>query len=119
MARPGWVALQRAARRGTPERECLLDMRSSFVFSSAPIRTGRVELLQPRVARACGPGRQVHTGGRPGPTVRTAPVGQNDCMTSTPPPPPAGRLRLTGFAFLEVLLAVPTLLFFVLTVVGG
>jgi signal transduction histidine kinase len=32
---------------------------------------------------------------------------------------PAGRLRLTGFAFLEVLLVVPTLLFFVLTVVGG
>jgi signal transduction histidine kinase len=33
--------------------------------------------------------------------------------------PPAGRLRLTGFAVLEVLLAVPTLLFFVLVVVGG
>ena len=30
-----------------------------------------------------------------------------------------GRLRLTGFAFVEVLLAVPTLLFFVMTVVGG
>ncbi|HET6165705.1 MAG TPA: sensor domain-containing protein [Marmoricola sp.] len=40
-------------------------------------------------------------------------------MTSTAPPAPAGRLRLTGFAFVEVLLAVPTLLFFVLTVVGG
>jgi signal transduction histidine kinase len=44
-------------------------------------------------------------------------------MSSPPNPspagPPAGRLRLTGFAFLEVLLVVPTLLFFVLTVVGG
>jgi len=30
-----------------------------------------------------------------------------------------GRLRLTGYAFVEVLLVVPTLLFFVLTVVGG
>ncbi|HEX7717653.1 MAG TPA: sensor domain-containing protein [Marmoricola sp.] len=32
---------------------------------------------------------------------------------------PAGRLRLTGFAVLEVLLGVPTLLIFVLTVVGA
>jgi signal transduction histidine kinase len=40
-------------------------------------------------------------------------------MTSTASPTPAGRLRLTGYAFVEVLLAVPTLLFFVLTVVGG
>jgi signal transduction histidine kinase len=40
-------------------------------------------------------------------------------MTSTETPAPAGRLRLTGYAFLEVLLVVPTVLFFVLTVVGG
>jgi signal transduction histidine kinase len=33
--------------------------------------------------------------------------------------PPPGRLRLTGYAFLEVLLALPTLVFFVLTVVGS
>jgi len=40
-------------------------------------------------------------------------------MSTPTSPPPAGRLRLTGLAFLEVLLGPPTLLLFVLTVVGG
>lgn len=40
-------------------------------------------------------------------------------MSSPAPTEPPGRLRLTGYAFGEVLLAVPTLLFLVLTVVGG
>jgi signal transduction histidine kinase len=42
-----------------------------------------------------------------------------DTMSATSAPPPPGRLRLTGYAFVEVLLVVPTLLFFVITVVGG
>jgi signal transduction histidine kinase len=42
-----------------------------------------------------------------------------ESMSAPAARPPAGRLRLTGYAFLEVLLVVPTLLFFVLTVVGG
>ncbi|WP_457111325.1 sensor histidine kinase [Marmoricola sp. URHA0025 HA25] len=40
-------------------------------------------------------------------------------MTSLAVPPPPGRLRLTGYALAEVLLAIPTLLLFVFTVVGG
>jgi len=51
--------------------------------------------------------------------VRRASLGQNGPMTSPASTVPPGRLRLTGYAFAEVLLAVPTLLFFVLTVVGG
>jgi signal transduction histidine kinase len=39
--------------------------------------------------------------------------------TAVPPPPVAGRLRLTGYALGQVLLGVPTLLFFLLTVIGG
>jgi signal transduction histidine kinase len=42
-----------------------------------------------------------------------------DAMTTPPEPGRPGRLRLTGYALLEVLLAVPTVVFFVLTVVGG
>lgn len=40
-------------------------------------------------------------------------------MTSPAVPTPPGRLRLTGYALAEVVLAVPTLVLFVLTVVGG
>lgn len=40
-------------------------------------------------------------------------------MSTPTAPAPPGRLRLTGYALAEVLLAVPTLVFFVLTVVGG
>jgi signal transduction histidine kinase len=42
-----------------------------------------------------------------------------DAMSTSTAPAPPGRLRLTGYALAEVLLAVPTLVFFVLTVVGG
>jgi len=40
-------------------------------------------------------------------------------MSTPTAPAPAGRLRLTGYAALQVLLVVPTLLFLVLTLVGG
>jgi signal transduction histidine kinase len=42
-----------------------------------------------------------------------------EAMSTPTAPAPPGRLRLTGYALAEVLLAVPTLVFFVLTVVGG
>jgi signal transduction histidine kinase len=42
-----------------------------------------------------------------------------NAMSAPPDRPLPGRFRLTGYAFVEVLLAVPTLVFLVLTVVGG
>jgi signal transduction histidine kinase len=42
-----------------------------------------------------------------------------DAMRTSTTPAPPGRLRLTGYAALQVLLVAPTVVFFVLTVVGG
>ena len=51
--------------------------------------------------------------GGPRPTVCAVPIGETGAMTN------ASRLRMTGYAALQLLLAVPALLLFVLDVVGG
>jgi signal transduction histidine kinase len=42
-----------------------------------------------------------------------------NAMSTPATPAPPGRLRVTGYAAMQVVLAVPTLLFLVLTIVGG
>jgi signal transduction histidine kinase len=51
--------------------------------------------------------------------VGTGGLGHNGHVTSIAAPTPPGRLRLTGYAVVEVLLVVPTVVLFVLTLVGG
>ena len=93
MARHGWVALQRAARRGRRDR-------TLWVLMAAP-RLGR----SPNPSRLVVGGRRGRSASTPlwggaRPTVRGAGIGDTGAMTS------AGRLRLTGYAALQVLLSV-------------
>src|SRR5690348_3999738 len=116
IARQGWVADQRAARSGTRLREWWRDIGFSF-FSH--LVEGH---LQPRAARARCRGPQDHTRGRPRSPVRDSAVGQNGDMdeAATPTPwAPPGRFRLTLYAGGHLLMVLPTLLFFIFTVVGG
>src|SRR4051794_26015636 len=108
MARHGCVALHRAARMGRPDNGFRIDM----VCSSG----GRADLQPPEHARP-GQGRQVPCRGGPSTTVGRRRIEEDGGMSTSSQAP--SRLRLTSYAALQLLLVVPSVLVFVLVVLGG
>ena len=106
MARHGWVALQRAARRGRWDRTLWVLMAAPRLGSSPNPSRLVVGGLADRSAST-----PVRGGARP--TVRAAGIGDTGAMTS------AGRLQMTGYAALQILMSVPALALFVLNAVAG
>src|SRR6266540_4592940 len=109
MARQGCRALQRAARVGRA---------TSGLDMSAPVLEGSEDLcLQPHERGPSGQGPQDPPPGRPSTTVSELEVGEDGGVHTSPPRP--GRVRLTGYAAVQLLAAIPLLVLFVLMVVGG
>src|SRR4051794_19259999 len=103
MARHGCVALHRAARIGRAD--------NGFGMAMACSSGGRAD-LQPREHMCSGQGRQLPSGGRPSTTVGRLMIEEDGAMSTSSQTP--GRLRLTSYAGLQVLLVVPSLIVFVL-----